>query len=885
MSQVRGSSGEETGSSVSELSLLEIANRPDYGTKGRPISLMTNYVKLRKDVQGDITVKQHRVDFDGGKIRLQKEDKRRIFWQVVSDNPNVFPDRYGLAFDGDSQLYSLNELGIKADSVFETTVKVQLTRTNRPVECQMMLKRTNEVVLAFKSVKKSTGETAAGEQTAIQVVDVILTQGRSCTLEKASELYCLLGNSAYEMPRQRGAALGLGAELWRGLFLSARVCEGFRPLCNVDLSHAAFYRPQPLMEMICDVLNGDRNQPMYHVNQITKETVLSENEFCIVLRALKNVQISVTHRNTKAVYKVVDMRLRAANTMFKKDDVDISVATYFRDTYHPLRYPNMPVVQVGNKKNGPYIPVEVCVVAQKQKYNKKLTPNQTTLTIRQCAMDAPTRLQKSMEMMRQVNMETDAFLKKFGMRLTPELLEVPGRVIPPPKLLYKTGDGRTTAVEPRDGVWRMQNMQFYEGGKCANYSAILFLRPNMVNQVANFCMRLSDFFRSKGINMAAKPDLVNHVRSLDQLEQTVNDMMKEYERNNRKCHLLYVALSDRSQYPSVKRVCDVRLGVMSQCFMQRVMNDITMKGSVDTMTNIGMKVNAKLGGQNTRISDDYIIKNHLAGMKTLVLGIDVTHPSVGDLTGPSIGAVVGNVDLDCMKYETSVRVQPHRRETVLHLEEQFRQRLKAFSSRNKFKPDRIIIFRDGVAEGQFLQVLKEELRALRQACRTLDERHKPKVTFVVVQKRHHTRFACKNNQDAMGKGRNIPAGTVIDRQITSADGYDFYLCSHAGIQGTSRPAKYHVIYDENNISSDDMQAIAYYLCHTFSRCTRAVSIPAPVYYAHLACFRARHHAHAFFSSTDQSLGSTMSRGGAPTDVELQAAATVHSNLSNRMYFT
>lgn len=32
-----------------------------------------------------------------------------------------------------------------------------------------------------------------------------------------------------------------------------------------------------------------------------------------------------------------------------------------------------------------------------------------------------------------------------------------------------------------------------------------------------------------------------------------------------------------------------------------------------------------------------------------------------------------------------------------------------------------------------------------------------------------------------------------------------------------------------------------YRCHTYARCTRSVSIPAPAYYAHLVAFRARYH--------------------------------------------
>ena len=48
---------------------------------------------------------------------------------------------------------------------------------------------------------------------------------------------------------------------------------------------------------------------------------------------------------------------------------------------------------------------------------------------------------------------------------------------------------------------------------------------------------------------------------------------------------------------------------------------------------------------------------------------------------------------------------------------------------------------DGVSEGQFQTVLAHELRAIREACVKLEPSYQPGITFVVVQKRHHTRFA------------------------------------------------------------------------------------------------------------------------------------------------
>ena len=39
--------------------------------------------------------------------------------------------------------------------------------------------------------------------------------------------------------------------------------------------------------------------------------------------------------------------------------------------------------------------------------------------------------------------------------------------------------------------------------------------------------------------------------------------------------------------------------------------------------------------------------------------------------------------------------------------------------------------------------------------------------------------------------------------------YDFFLSSHPGLQGTSRPAHYHVLFDENSFTPDEMHEMSY----------------------------------------------------------------------------
>uniref|UniRef100_A0A8W8MXD6 Piwi domain-containing protein n=1 Tax=Magallana gigas TaxID=29159 RepID=A0A8W8MXD6_MAGGI len=153
----------------------------------------------------------------------------------------------------------------------------------------------------------------------------------------------------------------------------------------------------------------------------------------------------------------------------------------------------------------------------------------------------------------------------------------------------------------------------------------------------------------------------------------------------------------------------------------------------------------------------------------------------------------------------------------------------------RFKPTRIIFYRDGVSEGQFQQVLQHELRAVREACMKLELGYQPGITFI-VSRRDTTRLFCADRKDRIGRSGNIPAGTTVDVGITHPTEVDFYLCSHAGHQS---PLSLPRPVGRQPVQRDELQTLTYQLCHTYVRCTRSVSIPAPAYYAHLVAFRAR----------------------------------------------
>ena len=66
--------------------------------------------------------------------------------------------------------------------------------------------------------------------------------------------------------------------------------------------------------------------------------------------------------------------------------------------------------------------------------------------------------------------------------------------------------------------------------------------------------------------------------------------------------------------------------------------------------------------------------------------------------------VVGSMDAHPSRYSATVRVQQHRQEVIFDLATMVRELLIQFYKSTRYKPARIIFYRDGVSEGQFSQV-------------------------------------------------------------------------------------------------------------------------------------------------------------------------------------
>ena len=487
------------------------------------------------------------------------------------------------------------------------------------------------------------------------------------------------------------------------------------------------------------------------------------------------------------------------------------------------------------------------------------------------------------------------------------MIVVQGRILNGPSIKY----GGKTVINPRFGSWNMADVQFVNKSKMPSW-AYLHIAPAGARLsflgLDHFQARLNDFtvmLRKLGIETNSRnPGGMRITPSQDMMEAEIDSAFQRFAADpTKRPQLVFVVICDGAETPltnaaynRVKVNCDVKHGMHSVC----VLESKFAKSNLQYWANVGLKFNLKLGGVNHSLE---AAKLGIAKSKTMIVGIDVTHPSPGSQSNaPSVAGVVASVDQWLAQWPADLRVQKARQEMVDGLDTMLKARLAVWKAKNGVYPENIIVYRDGVSEGQYHTVLETELPSLRRACNqlypaTTTKAGGPKITVVIVSKRHNTRFYVANQPDADRSG-NPSNGTIVDRSVTEVRHWDFFLQSHSAIQGTARPTHYSVVHDEIfrgnrdalgqfQTAADALQDLTHNMCYLYGRATKAVRVTPPVYYADLVCERARKYLSGYFDPSPAATpaGSVVaSSNGAASRVPENNEIQPHQNIRNSMFY-
>lgn len=193
--------------------------------------------------------------------------------------------------------------------------------------------------------------------------------------------------------------------------------------------------------------------------------------------------------------------------------------------------------------------------------------------------------------------------------------------------------------------------------------------------------------------------------------------------------------------------------------------------------------------------------------------------------------MVATVDQSLTRYFSSIALFHSNEDLGDQLCASVRKAIMTYKERNKAFPVHLVIYRDGVSDGQIKQVYENEVQKLEKALEKLYYGPNFKLIFIIVTKRINVRLFDSNSRFG-----NPQTGTIVDDVITNPLRYDFFIVSQQVRQGTVSPTSYNVIFDNTGLEAEIIQVVTYKLTHMYYNCSTTVRVPAPCHYAHKLSF-------------------------------------------------
>ncbi|KAK7746432.1 hypothetical protein SLS53_002391 [Cytospora paraplurivora] len=898
-------SGFASSLSLSNLNLTEQALplRPGFGTQGKKAIVWANFVELMVDPK--LVLHMYRIEVEPKAIDRKLTHILKLFF----GGPDCARLRGKIATDFKSTMVSSIRLPEGNFNVRELS-EGEDESDHRASAYHIHVRYTNQLPIAtlLAYLDPSQPIEDFDKAATLQALNIVLNH--YC---RSTDSFITVDSKTFPLgTNERITDLGNGLQAIRGFYSSVRAATG-RILVNVNVSYKAFFQPGPLDVLMKSLARANLRD--YELE-----------------RALKGLAIKVTHLSKTGKSGVEIPRIRTiagfasitdgrgsqqrqprvpvfgagpTQVAFWLEDKHgyTTVYEFFRNKYGiKLKHADLPVVNVGSQDKPVYLPPEQCEVILGQNASRvKLDASQTTrmlgVAVNKPFVNAPTIVDIGLQAVGLA--PHNELLSQFRIKANPSLITAAARILPEPRVLYSNKAARLN----HSRAWNVMGQSLSVPATIQAWGWLVVDLPGQQTwcgfsgepEVIKTLQAFHRVMNSMGIKIGP-PNSGRRIQ-LDSLEDRHLDDMLAGAAGA--LGFLYIILPDKTPvYNRIKHLCDVKLGLINVCCIGRL-----FKRSDDQyFRNVALKINAKCGGHNQAVEPTRL--HLIAQGETMVVGMDVTHPSPGSSGhAPSVAAMVASIDPKMGQYPSVCKIQhKSRQEMISELKDMLKSRLFLWKTKGKNAsfPQNIVVYRDGVSEGQYHLVKEIELPQLRQACDELysaANQSRPRITIVIVTKRHQRRFY--PTAEAMAdNGSNCGAGTVIDRGFTEARNWDFCIIPHTALKGTAIPAYYFVVHDEIFRTShrgttklgpaDTLEDLTQSLSYISARSTKPVSICAPADYADLACERARCYlSHLFDPSARSESGFTQRSSVVEHDrqrSQLQDEITLHKKTENVMVY-
>nr|XP_009930781.1 PREDICTED: piwi-like protein 1 isoform X1 [Opisthocomus hoazin] len=532
--------------------------------------------------------------------------------------------------------------------------------------------------------------------------------------------------------------------------------------------------------------------------------------------------IVLTKYNNRT-YRVddIDWDANPQCTFRKADGSEISFVDYYRRQYNQeITDLDQPVLISESKRRRGSMAVVPVVLIPELCFLTGLTEKMRNDFNMMKDLAVHTRLppeQRQREISRLIdNIQNDDNVQKelrgWGLRFDSNLLSFTGRVVQGEKILQS---GKAFEYNPQLAHWSKETRGVpLICAKPLDNWLLIYTRRNY--DVANTLLQnLFKVTPSMGIRMNKATMIEVDDRTdayVKALQQSVTP-----DTNIAVCIL---SSSRKDKYDAIKKYLCIDCPIPSQCVVARTLSK--PQTAMAIATKIALQMNCKMGGELWSVE--------IPLKQVMIVGIDCYHDT---LSGKhSIAGFVASLNQTMTRWFSRCAVQGRGQELVDGLKACLQAALRDWFKWNKYLPSRIIVYRDGVGDGQLNTLVNYEVPQFLDCLKSVGKDYNPRLTVIVVKKRVNTRFFAQ----CAGTLKNPPPGTVVDVEVTRPEWYDFFIVSQAVRDGCVAPTHYNVIYDTSKLKPDHLQRLTYKLCHMYYNWSGVIRVPAPCQYAHKLAF-------------------------------------------------
>nr|DBA30176.1 TPA: hypothetical protein GDO54_006191 [Pyxicephalus adspersus] len=404
-------------------------------------------------------------------------------------------------------------------------------------------------------------------------------------------------------------------------------------------------------------------------------------------------------------------------------------------------------------------------------------------------------------------------LQRWGLQIDSDLHMTSGRILPLEKINLRRNsflpgeDLNWTREVTREACISAVNLQYW----------VVIYPKHAISQVRE----LTSTFDKIAGPIGMRVNQPNTIELKDDRVETYARSIRSLMEGEARVQLILVVISGTRDdlYGAVKKLCCVQTPVPSQVVNTKTISNPTKLRSI--AQKILLQINCKLGGELW--GADIPLKN------LMVIGMDVYHDPSRGLR--SVTGFVASINNSLTRWYSSVVFQLPNQEIVDGLKLCLVAALQKYHEVNHVLPEKIVVYRDGVSDGQLPTVKNYEIPQL-QTCFNAFDNYSPRMAVIVVQKRISTNMYCSSSGEYV-----TPApGTIMDHTVTSRDWIDFYLLSHHVRQGCGIPTHYICVINTANLGPDHIQRLTFNLCHMYWNWPGTIRVPAPCKYAHKLAF-------------------------------------------------